>query len=316
MLVFRLLFIIIKSINLEKITKMKKALAIDGNSMFYRMYYATLKQLEYSILSNNTPNNAIRLMLSQLVKLIKSNEYEYYFVAFDKGCHTFRHNELESYKENRKKTPDELFHQMTDCITAINDLGITTMSDDDLEADDLIASFAQLMNNQGVFVDVFSSDKDLLQLVNTHCTVNLMKTGLSVLEVYTADNFQSKFFDLSPAQVIEYKSIVGDLSDRLKGVPGIGKKTGVDLLLQYGSLDNIYVNLHSLSSSQQKKFIEHKESAYQCKRLATLCKDKLLDRDPESFKQQSMNIAHLKEIILKYNLNDLNAYMNSLVKGI
>ncbi|MGL4951370.1 MAG: 5'-3' exonuclease [Mycoplasma sp.] len=290
---------------------MKKAIAIDGNSMFYRMYYATMKQVEYAIQNNWTPNNAIRLMINQILKFINNGEYDYYFVAFDAGSKTFRHKNLESYKQNRQKTPDELISQMQDCKIALEALGINVLAREGIEADDLVGSFAKIMNDKGVFVDIFTSDKDLLQIVNPLCNVNLMKTGLSVLDIYSEENFREKFFDLTPNQVIDYKSIIGDSSDCLPGVSGVGPKTGVELIKKYGTLSNIYDNLHELSDSQKLKFETSKEIAFQCLELAEILKDQFDDVNIDEFILKEENESILISVIKKYKLKDLNNYIQS-----
>ncbi|MGL4948267.1 MAG: 5'-3' exonuclease [Mycoplasma sp.] len=289
---------------------MKKALAIDGNSMFYRMYYGTLKQMEYAISNNWTPNNAIRLMVNQVLKFLKDDQYDYYLIAFDAGKQTFRHDQLETYKQNRQKTPDELISQMQDCKIALEALGVKVMARNGIEADDLVGSFAKIMNDNDIFVDIFTSDKDLLQSVGPKCNVNLMKTGLSVLDVYDNDNFSEKFFNLNPDQVIHYKSIIGDSSDALPGVAGVGPKTGVDLLLKYKTLDNIYENLDELSEKQQEKFNNSKEIAYKCLSLAEILTNQLDDESIDNFKVKEMQRDIIVATIKKYKLKDLQVFLD------
>lgn len=248
-------------------------------------------------------------MLNQIIKFLDDDQYDYYFVAFDAGKKTFRHAELDSYKENRNQTPDNLISQMVDCNKALNLLGITTMARDNIEADDLVGSFVNMMNENKIFVDVYSSDKDLLQLVNPLCNVNLMKTGVSVLETYTNDNFSEKFFSLTPLQVIEYKSIVGDKSDALPGVSGIGPKKGVDLLVKYKTLDNIYDHLDELKDSVREKFISCKESAFQCRRLATILQNELELFEPDDFRIHKADYDSLSEILRIYNLHTIEDYL-------
>ncbi|MGL4950507.1 MAG: 5'-3' exonuclease [Mycoplasma sp.] len=289
---------------------MKKALAIDGNSMFYRMYYATMKQVEYALANNWTPNNAIKLMINQLIKFMDDESYDYYFVAFDAGKKTFRHENLDSYKQNRQKTPDELISQMQDCKIALEALGINILAREGIEADDLVGSFAKIMNDKGILVDIYTSDKDLLQMVGPLCNVNLMKTGVSVLDIYTNDNFKEKFHNLTPRQVIDYKSIVGDSSDCLPGVSGIGPKTGIDLIVKYQSLANIYNNLSDLSEKQQEKFINSKEMAFKCLELAEILTNQFDDDNAiENYLLKDMNFNILENVVKKYKLKDLNLYI-------
>ncbi len=287
----------------------KKALVIDGNSMFYRMYYATMNQVEYALNQGWTPNNAIKLMLNTVIKLLGQNHYDYCLIAFDAHEPTFRHELLETYKEGRDKTPDELYKQMQDTIIALEAMGITTMAIPKIEADDLVGSCAHLMAQQNIHTDVYSSDKDLLQLVSQHCTVHLMKTGISNIASHTPNNFKDLFFGLEPLQVIDYKAIIGDSSDCLPGVKGIGPKTGVDLIIKYGSLENVYDHLDELSSSQQAKFNESKEIAFKCKKMATILTNVFDDKNISEFAIKKLDANKLEPIIDKYKLKDLTNYI-------
>ncbi len=289
---------------------MKKAVVFDGNSLFYRMYYATIKQAEYAKLNNLIPNNGIKLTMNVILKYIQNSDYEYYFVAFDHHEQTFRHQNFEDYKKGRQKAPDDLYTQMIDTINCLNYLGIKALQKPKIEADDLVGSFTKLMNDNNISVDVITSDRDLLQLVNDHCSVHLIKQGISNLDLFSVFNFQDKFFGLTPQQVIEYKAIVGDSSDNLPGINGVGPKTGIDLLLKYQNLDNIYNHLHELSLNLQKKFNEGKTIAYQCKQLSTILLNELNDYQISDFKIQKYDWNNLQKIINKYNLKKLSEYLN------
>ncbi len=285
---------------------MKKAIAIDGNSLFYRMYYATQNQVDFAIKNNWTPNNGIKLMLSTIQKLTKNNDYQYIFIAFDAGKKTFRHELLKDYKSGRSQTPDELIKQMNDTIKMLGALGFCVMSKEGVEADDLIGSFVNFMTNQNIVCDVYSSDKDLLQLVSNTCTVKLLKTGISNIDEYNINNFSEKYHGLLPHQVIEFKSIIGDKSDKLIGVNGIGEKTGVELLKKYETLEKIYEHLDELSLKNKEKFLNSKEMAFICKRMATILKDELNDKDLNFFNAKNKNESIIKEIVDKYKLYSLN----------
>lgn len=289
---------------------LKKALVIDGNSMFYRMYYATKNQVDIALNNNMTPNNAIKLMTKHILKFLDSNTYSYFFVAFDAHLPTFRHDELDSYKDKRDKTPDELYKQMNDFMKLLKFLGINAFSRDCIEADDLVGSFVKRMNEENVFVDVYSSDRDMLQLVTPLCSVHLMKTGLSLLEVYTNDNFADKCDNLSPRQIIDYKSIIGDQSDCLPGIKGVGHKTGITLLNKYNTLDNIYSNIDELGDKLKQKFLESKEMAYRCYWLATILTDQFDENSIDDFKLKSINLNSVEELADKYNLGELHNYIN------
>ncbi len=284
---------------------MKKALAIDGNSLFYRMYYATQNQVEVALANHWVPNNGIKLMLSTINKIVSSTNYDYVFIAFDAGSKTFRHSMIDGYKDGRSKTPDELIKQMNDTIITLKALGYYVTSKEGIEADDLIGSFAHLMSENQIACDVYSSDKDLLQLVDQYTTVKLIKTGLSNVEEYTLDNFQQKFYNLTPKQIIEYKAIVGDSSDNIPGVNGIGEKTGIALINEYGSLENIYNNIDKLTKSQQEKFLSQKEMAHTYKKIVTILTDQYAGYSLDSFLKQAKDFDQLQSIVDKYKLSKL-----------
>jgi DNA polymerase-1 len=211
---------------------MKKALVIDGNSMVYRMFYASLNQLEYYKARNLQPANAIKLFLLVLLKILTQTKYDYALVAFDHQKKTLRHNEFAEYKAGRKPMPEDLFVQLPVLKELIEDLGVHVLSMEGIEADDIIGSYAKKNNKNGVEVDIFSSDKDMLQLVNELTVVNLMKTGISDIRKVSLETFKDNFFGLTPEQVNDFKGIAGDSSDNLMGVKGIGEVSAVNLLKQ------------------------------------------------------------------------------------
>lgn len=283
-----------------------KSIAIDGNSLFYRMYYATKNQLEYAIKNGWKPNNGIKLMISTVHKLITENNYNYVFIAFDAGKKTFRHEMLGDYKSGRSETPDELIKQMNDSITLLEAMGYCVMSKEGIEADDLIGSYTKLMEKNNIECDVYSSDKDLLQLVTSNCRVNLLKTGISNIEVYDINNFESKFYGIKPLQVIDFKAIIGDKSDKLLGVNGIGEKTGVELIKKYGSLENIYENIDELSEKNKEKFTNSRDMAFLCKKMATILTDQFDNSLINDFSIRHKDEETINKIIKYYNLNKLD----------
>lgn len=283
----------------------KKGIAIDGNSLFYRMYYATEMQMKYAIENNWIPNNGIKLMLSTINKILEKENYDYILIAFDHGEKTFRHELVDSYKTGRSATPDELIKQMNDTIIMLKALGYCVMSKKGIEADDLIGSFANKMNLSNIECDVYTSDKDMLQLVNKYTKVKLLKTGISNIDEFNFDNFNEKFFGLSPNQVIEYKAIIGDKSDNIIGVNGIGQKNGVALLLKYPNLESIYENLETLSENIRNKLVISKEIAFQSRYLATILLDEFKDINIDTFITQDKSDEIIIELINKYKLNSL-----------
>lgn len=289
---------------------MDKAIVIDGNSLVYRMFYATYSLAEYSIQHNQQPVNALKLMIDTTFRLLKNN-YKYCLVAFDYGKKTLRHDVYEEYKSGRKKMPEELVSQLPLIKEALMHMGINIISQEGIEADDFIGSFAKLMSKNNIEVDIYSSDKDMLQLVDENIHVNIIKTGLSDIVVHTLANFANLNHGLTPKQIVDYKGIVGDSSDNLPGVKGIGLKTCIKLLDKYQTLENIYENISDLTLVNQQKFLNSKESAFMCKKLATIDTNLFLNKNITDFTFKPTNYSALKAMIKKFNINGLDKYLEN-----
>lgn len=286
-----------------------RAVVIDGNSLTYRMFYATYNLATYAIEHNFQPVNALKLMIETCFKIKENGNYDYCLVAFDHGKKTFRHETYSDYKAGRKSMPLELVSQMPLIQEALKLMGFNVTSKEGIEADDLIGSFCKIMNNASVTVDVFSSDKDMLQLVNNLTSVNLIKSGLSDIQINNLSNFAELNYGLEPKQIPDFKGIVGDSSDNLNGVKGIGIKTGVKLLLKYNSLEEVYNHLDDLTPVNKKKFMDSKEDAYMCKDLATINKEQFDNFNISNFLFKPQQNSLLKQMLNKYKINGLNKYI-------
>lgn len=291
---------------------LKKAIVIDGNSLIYRAYYATLNQLAYYEKNNLPPHNALKLTMLIVLKLLSQQQYDYALIAFDHGKKTLRHDIYANYKAGRKPMPEQLVYQLPLIKQAIDIIGIKQLSLEGIEADDIIGWFSNLMNKLNVEVEIFSSDKDLLQLVNQKTFVNLLKTGVSDIQRVGLENFAQVFNGLAPHQVIDFKGISGDSSDNLTGVKGIGPKTASELILKYESLENIYANLDQLSETQRNKFIEHKNNAFMCKHLSTIQIDIPLDLKSEDFIKKLIDKNLLRQWVNKYHFSGFEKYVNDI----
>lgn len=287
----------------------KKALAIDGNSLLFRCFYATGNMLGYYHKNNLIPANAIRLMISTIFKLLQNNDYAYVFVAFDAHRQTFRNKIISSYKANRHDTPDDLIIQLNWMKKILTSMGIYHFALDNFEADDLIGSYAKLMNNNNVVVDIYSSDKDLLQLVCPMTNYCMYKSGITNTLNYTNDNFSSLFYGLQPKQIIDFKAIVGDNSDNFVGIKGIGPKTAINLLKKYGSLTNIFNHLSELPLSQQQKFLNDKVNGENCYKIATIKVDLFLHEPINKFLKKEIDQTNFKQILTQLKLNKLEKYL-------
>ena len=288
----------------------KKAFAIDGNCFMYRCFYGTLNQLAYYEKNNLQPLNAFNLFVQQVLRMINNGEYEYGVIAFDLSKHTFRTDKYEKYKAGRNPMPDPMRSQLPLIKDAVDHLGIYRGERENYEADDVIGSFSRIMNLNNIPVDIYTSDRDMLQLVTPLTTVRMLKNG-GIFDDFTYENFSQKFMGLTPEQITDYKGIAGDSSDNLPGVVGIGPKTAAALLKEFKHLENIYDNIDKLSSAKQKeKFINCKQQAIDCKELATIFCNLFEEVDANMFIIKPIDKEYLIEVAKKHNLNKLFELLN------
>lgn len=247
---------------------MNKVLLIDGNSLMFRAYYATAYTGNLMQSKSGLYTNAIFGFVNMIQKLV-NNDVDKVFVAFDAGKQTFRHKQFDDYKGGRKPMPEEFKMQIPYIKQYLDIMNIKHFECLDYEADDLVCAYAELANNEENEVYIVSGDKDLLQLAKGNITVCLTKKGITELEEYTQSNFKEKMGFYS-YQVPDYKGLVGDSSDNLPGIKGIGEKTALKLLDQYNSLENIIENVNELKGKVHDVILENKEVGLMCKMLATL----------------------------------------------
>ncbi|APJ38195.1 5'-3' exonuclease [Mycoplasmopsis pullorum] len=269
---------------------MKRFLLVDGNYLMFQSFYATYRPDSSYIMSNQegVTTNGTFQFFNMLTNLIQEVRPDYLFIAFDAPGKTFRHEKLDSYKDNRVSAPVIIFDQFKWTKHILNDLNIAHAEIVGAEADDLIATLSTLEDTQKI---IYSADKDLLQLVNEDICIIKRNAREGIFEYINLANFESHY-EIRPEQIIDYKGLFGDTSDNLPGVKGIGDKTAKKLLLQYGNWDTIYQNLDNLTPSVRKKLIEGKESGELCRELATLKKD----------------VAQLNHNLVSYELNISDNY--------
>lgn len=247
---------------------MSKVLLIDGNSLMFRAYYATAYTGNLMQSKSGLYTNAIFGFVNMIHKLV-NDDVDKVFVAFDAGKQTFRHKQFDSYKGGRKPMPEEFRVQIPYIKKYLDIMNIKHYECLDYEADDLVAAYAMQSNDAGDTITIVSGDKDLLQLAKGNITVALTKKGITELDEYTESNFKEKMGFYS-YQVPDYKGLVGDSSDNLPGIKGIGEKTALKLLEDYNSLEGIIENINSLKGKVQSTILENKETGLMCKQLATL----------------------------------------------
>ena len=257
--------------------KEKTIYIIDGNSLLFRAYYATAYAGTENIMRTSTgiPTNAIFAfsnMMSKLLGLVE--EGDGIFVGFDADSQTFRKAEFEQYKANRKPCPEELVVQFPASRELLDSLGIHNYELHGIEADDICGTVAKMAKAKGYRVEIYTSDKDYLQLIEDGITVNLIKKGLSDILPMTPEKMK-EVFGFEPKQIIDYKGLCGDSSDNLPGIAGIGEKTAVKLITEYGSFEGIIAAAHEgkIKGKMCQNILDGEEMGRACYRLATMLTD-------------------------------------------
>jgi len=248
---------------------MEKFFIIDGNSLINRAFYGMppLKSL------SGKPCGAVFGFLKMMLNLIMTEKPKYFVCVFDAGKHNFRHDMYAEYKGKRDKMPEDLHVQLEDLKYVLQAMGICVIEKAEFEADDLIGTLTRKFNEDFYLI---SGDKDLLQLINKNTQVWLTKKGITDVLKVDIPTLKSEF-NIEPYQVIELKSIMGDSSDNIPGVPGIGKVGANNLIEIYQTLDNVYNHLEEIKPALKNKLVEHKELAYLSHKLATIKLDCEID---------------------------------------
>jgi DNA polymerase-1 len=275
-----------------------RLLLIDGNSIINRAFYGirllSTKDGQYT--------NGLYGFLLILQKLRDELSPDGIVAAFDLHKPTFRHLEYSEYKAGRKGMPDELRQQMPILKEMLNLMGCHVVEKEGYEADDILGTLSAAACQQEVECFIATGDRDTLQLVNDCVTVLLAATkfGKAETTVYDTKAIHEKY-NLTPDQLIDLKALMGDTSDRIPGVPGVGEKTALNLLHKFGSLDNIYSNLDTLEIKEnlREKLKAGKDSAYLSKRLGTICCDVPVERDINSYLQKKVNQTELASLLAR-----------------
>ena len=282
---------------------MKRIILVDGNSLMYRAYFGMAAVGNIRPNSKGVYTNAIFAFARMINNLINS-DYDNILVAFDKGKHTFRHDIMSDYKAGRASMPDEMRMQIAHIKEFLNIMNIKQFEIDLYEADDIIGTVSKMALDEGYHVDIYSSDKDLLQLISNNSTVHLTKTGMSVLEDYTPEYFFNRY-EINVDQFIDLKAMMGDKSDNLPGIVGVGEKTAVKLLKEYGSLENIIKNADSIKGSLGEKVRAYKEEAIVTKKMVTILRDAPLGISLDDTVKRDKDYDRLKHFYEELELNSL-----------
>lgn len=295
---------------------MKRLLIIDANSIIHRAYHA-LPPLSGP---GGRSLNAVYGFCSIFLSIIKKIKPDYVVAAFDLPTPTFRHKIFDKYKAQRPKTASQLIDQIPLIKEVLSAFNIPMFSQPGFEADDIIGTIAYKiqkspsLNNDKIQIIILTGDLDALQLVNKNTVVCAPQKGLKQPKIYNIKEVEKRY-DLKPKQLIDYKGLKGDSSDNIPGVPGIGKKTAVDLLQKHNNLENIYQNLGYIKESTRRKLEEHEKKAWLSRKLGRIRKDTPVDFQLDKchlFKYHNNKVVQLFE---KLNFNSLIKRLNKMKKG-
>ena len=281
---------------------MKRLAVIDGKSVFYRGYYA----MPGLSTKDGTPTGGVFGFVSLAIELIKKLEPDYVAVAWDKKGTNIRKRRgiYPEYKAGRKKAPDDFYEQISILEELLRAFGWPLYEIDDYEADDIMATFAREAEAKGIETCLITSDLDALQVISPMTRVYAMKNGLSNIQEFTQEYFEEKY-SLKTSQFLDLKSLMGDSSDNLPGVPGVGRKTATALLQKYGDMDNIYAHIEEINGAAGRKLAEGRDSAYMTKEVATLWFDVPVKLDWDVADVNDCDFEAVAEILRRLEFNSL-----------
>ncbi len=294
-------------------------LLIDGHSLAFRCYYAFAKSRQGALrTSTGIPTSICFGFLNALMQVIERQQPHSVAIAFDRSEPTFRHEADENYKAQRKETPDDFIPDFQNLLTLLDSLQVTRVTKAGYEADDVLATLAAQASEAGYQVKILTGDRDLFQLVNPAKNISILyldsrgvKSGS--YEEFTPDLVEEKL-GVQPEQVVDLKALAGDASDNYKGVQGIGDKTAIKLIQEFGSLDNIYANLDQIKGATRKKLETDKEQAYHCQNLAKIEQAVPIEVDLKDLKLQGFELTEATEILVKLELKKFIQNIGKLQK--
>ncbi len=292
---------------------MKKMIIIDGNSLLFRAYFATAYGGTDTIMrtSYGLPTNAIFAFAGMINKIIQElKDDDHILVGFDTYGKTFRHEALESYKAQRKETAPELIEQLPIAREFLDALNIKHYEQSGVEGDDVCGTMARIASEEGFKVEIYTSDRDFLQLINSNISVNLIKKGMSNILIMTSKNMYEET-GMNPYQVCDYKGLRGDSSDNLFGIPGIGDKTALKLLDEYQTLENIFANVDDFKGKLKDNLIQFKEQGMLCKELSIIHTNVELPFTLDDTRYNGYFFDKISDFCSKY---ELTSFLNRLSK--
>ncbi|MDP9727938.1 DNA polymerase I [Alicyclobacillus tolerans] len=274
---------------------------VDGNSIAYRAFFALPPLTD----PQGRPSQAVYGFAMMLLRLLEQKKPTHMAVAFDKGKQTFRHEWYADYKGTREKTPDDLVQQFPYIRELLEAFSIPYFEIDQYEADDIIGTLSRQAEEEGLPTLIVSGDKDLLQLVTPTVRAALTKKGVTDMDEYDEDAVYNRF-QLSPKQIVDLKGLMGDPSDHIPGVPGVGEKTAIKLLQTYETVENVLLNKEEVSGNKlRERLTEHAEQALLSKRLATIHRHVPLDVPLSKLEYPGYDVQRLKEAFHSYGFRSL-----------
>lgn len=279
----------------------ERIVIIDGNSLINRAFYG-LPQLTTK---EGVYTNAVYGFVNMLYKIYEDYQPEYISVAFDRKAPTFRHMEYDAYKAGRKRMPDELGQQLPIIKELLDVMQIHRMEIDGFEADDLIGTLVKYCEEKDLEILVVTGDRDALQLASEQTTILITKKGMTDLEIYTPKSIIERY-EVTPQQFIDMKGLMGDASDNIPGVPGVGEKTAIKLIKQFGSIEEMIRHTEEIQNQKLREKIESNiEQAIFSKRLATIKTDVPIDLSLTTLQREAPNQEKLLELFRRLEFHSL-----------
>ena len=282
---------------------MEELILIDGNSLLFKAFYATSYTGNYMVNRNGIPTNGVYGFARMVEKIISTNP-KYVIVAFDYGKKTFRNELLDTYKATRKETPQELVPQFAlarEYLTAHN---ITWYEVEGYEGDDIIGTLVDFGEKNNLKVSVYTGDKDANQLISPQTTIYRTVKGVTELDIYNEQTLLDKY-GLKPDQFRDFLGLMGDSSDNIPGIKGVGEKTALKLLHQYGTIEGLQEHQDEIKGKMGEKIRAGMEDALMSKKVATILRDIPIDVDLEKATYQGYDYETLKSFYEKYDMNSL-----------
>lgn len=284
-------------------------LLLDASNLIFRAFFA----IPHLSTKSGKPTNVLHGMARMLTAILRTH-YDYAAACLDRPEPTFRHEKYTDYKAHRPPVPDTLVAQLQPSYEMMEGFGIRCVEKAGYEADDIIATLCEFAKKENMEAHIITGDMDVLQMVSPHTKVFMPGKGVSAPVEYDEKKIQERF-GITPSQITDYKALVGDPSDNIKGVPGIGPKTAAQLLNQYGNLEHILSCMHELPEKTKARLELFRGKASANKELVTLCRDVPVEITKEDVRYKGMQAARLHALFETYEMKTLAAQMTQVMQN-